>query len=369
MGSMAEHFNALLDGGAKYFASNIQVGAPDGQQAALLPLSAMDELKKVQGVDAVYPSYSVPLKPGGGFVSFGVPDTIANDNPGEGSRILLKTSLARGRGLTADSRGEVVLGTSVANELKKDVGDTVYLPVRPPDAKPGFVNHPFNVVGILNRTGTAPDNFASVSNADARMLVRDSLPTAIRNSVDVNQISMGFTVYAKPGTSVSQLDALAKRINDQVPGVKATKPSDLVNAFKASGAVFTAITTGAALLALVIGGLSVVNTMIMAVTERVREIGLKKAVGAHTVHILREYMLEATLIGLLGGLIGYALGVGLANLLDAAGRSSNLDLFLITPTLTILALGFAVVLGAVAGVIPAFRAARLDPVTALRTSN
>src|SRR5439155_17036957 len=150
---------------------------------------------------------------------------------------------------------------------------------------------------------------------------------------------------------------------DQVPGVKATKPSDLVHAFKASGAVFTAITTGAALLALVIGGLSVVNTMLMAVTERVREIGLKKAVGAHTGHILREYMLEATLIGLIGGVIGYALGVGLTTLLDAAGRASNLDLFLITPTLTILALGFDVVLGAVAGVIPAFRAARLDPVT------
>jgi putative ABC transport system permease protein len=201
------------------------------------------------------------------------------------------------------------------------------------------------------------------------MLTQDSLPVAFRGSVDVSQIAQGFTVYAKPGTSVSQLDLIAQRINDQVPGIKATKPSDLVNAFQASGAVFTAITTGAALLALVIGGLSVVNTMIMAVSERVREIGLKKAVGAHTGHILREYLLEATLIGLLGGLIGYGLGVALTTLLDAAGRASNLDLFLVTPTLTILALGFAVVLGALAGVIPAFRAARLDPVTALRTSN
>jgi putative ABC transport system permease protein len=122
-------------------------------------------------------------------------------------------------------------------------------------------------------------------------------------------------------------------------------------------------------LALVIGGLSVVNTMIMAVTERFREIGLKKAVGAHTGHILREYLLESTLIGLLGGAIGYALGVALTNLLNLAGKSSNLELFLITPALTAIALGFAVALGALAGVIPAFRAARLDPVTALRTTN
>jgi putative ABC transport system permease protein len=122
-------------------------------------------------------------------------------------------------------------------------------------------------------------------------------------------------------------------------------------------------------LALVIGGLSVVNTMIMAVTERVREIGLKKAVGAHTGHVLREYLAEAVLIGFLGGAIGYLLGLGLTNLLNALGRASNLELFLVTPALTALALGFAVALGALAGVIPAFRAARLDPVTALRTTN
>src|SRR5947208_15701308 len=94
MGSMAEHFNALLDGGAKYFASNIQIGAPDGQQAALLPLAKVSELQKVQGVNAVYPSYIIPLKPGGGFV-FGVPETSANDNPAGGNRILLTTSMAR----------------------------------------------------------------------------------------------------------------------------------------------------------------------------------------------------------------------------------------------------------------------------------
>jgi len=85
--------------------------------------------------------------------------------------------------------------------------------------------------------------------------------------------------------------------------------------------------------------------------------------------VLREYLAEAVLIGFIGGAIGYGLGVALTNLLNLAGKSSNLELFLITPTLTAIALGFAVALGALAGVIPAFRAARLDPVTALRTTN
>src|SRR5439155_799795 len=111
------------------------------------------------------------------------------------------------------------------------------------------------------------------------------------------------------GTSLSALDEIADQINSQVTGAKATKPSDLVNSFKSGGAIFTAITTAAALLALIIGGLSVVNTMFMSVAERVREIGLKKAVGATTRNIMGEFLIEATLIGLIGGLVGYGLGV------------------------------------------------------------
>jgi putative ABC transport system permease protein len=369
MGSMAAHFNALLDGGVKYFGSSIQIGPPDGQ-ASILPMSKIEELKRVEGVDAVFPGYGFAAKPGDTTtVSFGVPDTIVSHDPAENRYATITTTYAQGHDLTATSRGEVVLGSTIANEFKKKVGDSIDLPVRPKDARPDFVNHAFAVVGVLNTTQTAPDTFAYISVADAQMLFKESLPVAIRDTLDTTTVAQSLTAFGKPGTSLAELDRIADRINHEVTGVKATKPSALVNSFKAGGATFTAITTAAAVLALVIGGLSVVNTMIMAVTERFREIGLKKAVGAHTGHILREYLLESTLIGLLGGAIGYALGVALTNLLNLAGKSSNLELFLITPALTAIALGFAVALGALAGVIPAFRAARLDPVTALRTTN
>ena len=159
---------------------------------------------------------------------------------------------------------------------------------------------------------------------------------------------------------------IAVRINSQVTGVKATKPSETVNAFKSGGAIFTAITTAAALLALIIGGLSVVNTMFMAVAERVREIGLKKAVGATTYNVMSEFLLEATLIGLVGGLIGYGIGAAITIIVNGTTPPGQSTLFLLTPALTIFAIGFATLLGAVAGVLPAWRAARLDPVIALR---
>ena len=367
MGALAENFNALLDGGVLYYGSSVQVGPPDGESASLLPLSKIDEIKQVEGVAAAFPTYGFSAKPGTvSVVSFGVPDTIVASDPAESSWSSLKTTFAQGHQLDAITTGGVVLGSTIDKEFNKKVGDTIDLPVKPSDAKPDFINHTFTVVGILNPTRTAPDTFAYINTADGQTLLKDSLPIAIRDQIDVTKITQGIDVYGKPGTSISELDKIADRINAQVTGVKAIKTSVLVNGFKSGGAIFTSITTAAALLALIIGGLSVVNTMFMAVAERVREIGLKKAVGATTRHIMGEFLLEAVVIGALGGLIGYGLGVlitVIANALTPPGQST---LFLITLPLTILALGFATALGAVAGILPAWRAARLDPVTALR---
>src|SRR5207237_7888596 len=196
-------------------------------------------------------------------------------------------------------------------------------------------------------------------------LFGDALPAALRGRVDPTTLATGINVYAKPGVD---LDKLAQKINDTVPGVSAIAPSTLVNAFKSASVFLTAITTGAALLALIVGGLSVVNTMLMAVTERVREIGLKKAVGAHTYHVLREFLLEATLIGAIGGSIGLLLGWGITSLVNAATAAANLSLFLVSWRLVIIAIVFSVGLGAIAGIIPALRASRMDPVRALRAA-
>src|SRR5713226_7905830 len=310
MGAIAENFNTLLDGGVKYFSSNVQVGPPDGQSASLLPISKIDEIKQVQGVATAFPSYTFSAKPGAvQAVSFGFPDLIIAGDPAENDWAALKTSIARGHQIDVNSTGQVVLGSTIDKEFKKNVGDTIDLPVRPADAKPDFINHTFTVVGILNPTLTAPDTFAYINTVDGQMLLKDSLPIAIRGQIDVSQITEAIDVYGKPGSSISDLDAIADRINALVTGVKATRPSVIVNSFKSGGAIFTAITTAAAL---------------MAVAERVREIGLKKAVGATTLNIMGEFLIEATLIGLIGGLVGYGIGALItiiANATTAPGTS------------------------------------------------
>jgi ABC-type antimicrobial peptide transport system permease subunit len=366
-GALVENFNALLDGGVQYYGASVQVGPPVGQAASLLPLTKIDEIRKVPGVAAAFPTYDFPAKLGAvSVVSFGIPDTIIASDPTEAAWSSLKTTYAQGHAIDADSSGEVVLGSMIDKEFNKKIGDTIDLPVRPPDATPDFVNHTFKVVGILNVTRTAPDAFAYINITDGQMLLKDSLPITVRDVIDVTKISKGIDVYAKSGTSISELDKVADRINAQVSGVKASKPSDLVNSFREGGTIFTVMAAAAVLLALIIGGLSVVKTTLRAVAERARAIGLKKAAGMGTLKIMGEFLAEATLIGFLGGVIGYGLGALITILANASTPPGQSALFLITPRLTILAIGFATALGAVAGVLPAWRAAHLDPAVALR---
>ncbi len=365
MGALANNFNALLDGGVKYYAGYVPVA--DGNSngvfsGAVLPLSKQSEIGAVSGVERVFPTITVTAKPGAlQVVSLGLPDYISSRDPAENGYSALKTTFASGGDMTAS--GQIVLGSNFAKEFNKKVGNTITLPVRSADATADFIQHTYMVVGILNPTLTTPDTGAFVNLADAQQLLKEQLPVALQTNLDATRYAGGFDVYGTPGTS---LDQLADRINAQVSGVKAQKPSRIVQAFVAGGALFTEITTAAALLALVIGGLAVINTMIMAVSERVREIGLKKAIGATTMAVMREFMLESSFIGLVGGVIGFGLGYSVTALINSSMPASQGAIFLVTPGLAALCIGFALALGTVAGIIPAFRASRLDPVTALR---
>ena len=120
MGALAENFNALLDGGVKYFGSSIQVGPPDGQSAPLLPISKVDEIKRVDGVGAAFPTYQFQAKPGAPpSFSFGVPDSIVAGDPAENDWAALKITYAQGHALAPSSTGQVVLGSTIDKEFGK----------------------------------------------------------------------------------------------------------------------------------------------------------------------------------------------------------------------------------------------------------
>jgi len=362
-GAMAEHFGAQFDGGVRYYRAAIQVADDAGSPAAVVSMTKIDQIQRVPGVAIALPSIQLLARPGStSAVPLGLPDTIAYADPRETRYSGLPTKVAQGRQLQANRQGEVVLGADLAQELGAKVGDTLDLPVKPRGANPDFVNHPFKVVGVLRRTNTLPDATASVGLLDAQMLLQESLPASFRDRVDPSSLASGITVYGKPGVD---LDALADKITATVPGIAAIRPTDYVRGFDQSGR-FSAATIAIEALALLFGALVIGAAMQLAVVERAVEIGVKMALGARAWHVAAEYVVEATGIALIGGVLGIAIGLGLAQLLDLAGRSIGMDIFLVTFRVLRIALALTVLVGLAAGTAAALRVFRADPDAALR---
>ena len=119
---------------------------------------------------------------------------------------------------------------------------------------------------------------------------------------------------------------------------------------------------GIAAISLVVGGIGIMNIMLVSVTERTREIGLKKAIGARKNRILAQFLTEAAVLTSLGGIIGTITGIALAEII---GKISNVPIAISIPAV-ILAIAFSTVIGVVFGLLPAVKAANLDPIVALR---
>ena len=355
-GSMANKISAIVAIGSDYYAGKIVVTDKSGGLSGDSPMAIalVDDIAAIEGVTAAVPGVSTLLDPGStGGIS--MPDMVVGDPPGDdqGNK-MYDAQVAQGRALTAQDAGSrvAVLGSDLARKLGKGIGDTLVIR--------GMT---FDVVGILEPTLTAPDATVIVPLAAAQQIYFADLPPVVRQNLRADQLATDITVYPEEGTDV---EALATRIEADIPNASAMTGAEFDGVVGSSVAIFNAIIIGVALISLIVGGLSVINTMAMSVAERTREIGIKRAIGGSRARVIRELVSEAGLIGLLGGLLGLGLGSVVVYLANEAGRSSGMILFQLTPQTAIFAVLFSTILGIVAGIIPAWNAARLDPVAALR---
>ncbi|MBI2449758.1 ABC transporter permease [Candidatus Pacearchaeota archaeon] len=223
----------------------------------------------------------------------------------------------------------------------------------------------FRIVGVLERIGNPFDDSAIIIDKEA-----------IKEIYEIeDEESM---IHAK----VSNVDDIAKVKEDIEKELRKSRGEEkgketfqvntadqLLQSFSNIFAIVQAVLVGIAAISLVVGGIGVMNTMYTSVLERTREIGIMKAIGAKNSDVLTLFLFESGLIGLIGGFIGVAIGLGLSKIAEYFATiqlGTNLLKASTDPFLIIGALIFSFVIGTLSGVFPAMQASRLNPVDALR---
>jgi len=255
-----------------------------------------------------------------------------------------------------------VLGSDVADKLfgRQDglVGETIRIE-----------SQPFRVIGVLE-----PKGGSSFSNADNLVMVPFSTAQArLIHHNTADQVDLLLVEAISPKAVPSASDEVAQILRARhrtaigADDFTILTQQDFLRTASTITNVLTIFLGGVAAISLLVGGIGIMNIMLVSVTERTREIGLRKAVGAHKADILVQFLAESSVLSLIGGVIGIILGYTIAFAVGQIARANNAD---ITPSIGIdiilIATLFSTAVGLFFGLYPANRAANLEPVEALR---
>jgi len=259
----------------------------------------------------------------------------------------------------AGARPVALLGQTVVDHLFHPGEDPVGATIRVKDV-------PFEVIGVLapkGQTSWGQDQDDLVlmpfSTAERRVL-----GTQILGTVDMIWVST--PTLADIPEAQKQITALLHERHRIQPGQEddftVRNLNEVAEASKTASEVMTNLLLGVASISLIVGGIGIMNIMLVSVTERTREIGVRMAVGARTWHILVQFLVEAIVVSMVGGAAGVLLGIGSTGLI---ARLAEWPTLLSGPAVAVAFL-FSAAVGIVFGFYPARRASRLDPITALR---
>ncbi len=256
----------------------------------------------------------------------------------------------------------VVLGQTVVNDLFPDED--------PLDKQVKINEVPFRVIGVMESKGSSflgdqdAIAFIPLSTAQERLFQRQAQARTGERVLS--------TIYLQAASDAARprIEAIARDILRERHRLGPEDPDDfsiisqteLLNTFGAVTSVLTLFLGAIAAISLLVGGIGIMNIMLVSVTERTREIGLRKAIGATPAAILGQFLVEAIVLSFIGGLIGILIGVGIA-----VGVTRFVDFSaIVQPGAILLAVGFSIAVGLFFGIYPARRASRLNPIDALR---
>ena len=249
--------------------------------------------------------------------------------------------------------------------IGEDVRENLSLPENPINEYVELSGEWFKIVGLLEPMGDIMGQ-----SRDNIVLIPYSTMVSIQGNQ--SRIDIGIQLNLTPTANVenvsSQLTTLLRNAHDlssdEDDDFRIQTAEQLMEQFDQILGTLTMVIGGIVSISLLVGGIGIMNIMLVSVTERTREIGICKAIGAKSHHILMQFLIEALLLSLLGGLIGLISGYGLGMLIANSIPDfppANVPLWAAS-----LALGFSGFVGVLFGILPAAKAARLDPIDALR---
>lgn len=251
-----------------------------------------------------------------------------------------------------------VLGSGLAKDLfgeTSPIGQTV-----------AVGSTKLTVIGVMSSKGTVADvDYDGRVYIPVNLVFDRFMSTSMMNTDAVRTVYVKVEDQEKIESVITQITSLLAERHD----VEASKPDfnvqtqqDIISTQEATTAAFRDLLAWVAGVSLLVGGIGIMNIMLVSVTERTREIGLRMAIGAHPSDVQTQFLLEAVILSLAGGLVGVLLGVGGSFLFGALGEMRTQ----IVPLSVPLAFGAAAGIGIFFGYYPATQASRLDPIVALR---
>jgi putative ABC transport system permease protein len=256
----------------------------------------------------------------------------------------------------------VILGTEVADQLFGRKAGLVGEKVR-------IEGQPFRVIGVLKEKGGS----AMGSEDDQIMVPMTTAQTRLLQSTTPNAVDVIYVQAADSGSvsqaslEISQILSSRHRTMIGEEDFSVLSQQDFLDLASTITGVLTIFLGGIAAISLLVGGIGIMNIMMVSVVERTREIGLRKALGARRIDILSQFLIESSLLSLLGGFIGILLGWGLSLIVEQIAAGSGTPIIpVISLDAVLLAVLFSAAIGIFFGLYPANRASTLEPVEALR---
>ena len=345
-----------------------QGGGPIRVSAMTLTTDDADALKSLQYVDAVISQYDLDIE--NQLVGNGRNTTASMVATEPDFTYVRSWDVQAGRFLNdsdiSKKTTNVVLGAKVAEDLFDTAENAIGQEVR---LSFGPFSLNLTVVGVMEERGAA-----GTGEDDTQMILplttfRARVPfgRAVGGSENVQQIVVKATSGGKVDETKEDIRALLLERHDYEEDFTVETQNDLTATARDVSRTLTILLGAIAGISLVVGGIGIMNIMLVSVTERTREIGIRKAVGASSGDILLQFVVEAIIVTLVGGALGVLAGVVAARMADGQdfGTGSSVTT-VVAPWSVFVALGVSVMIGLFFGIYPAFRASRLNPIEALR---